>query len=183
MKRSIGKSMLTGEKLQKGFTLVEVLVAVVVFSFGLLGIAGMMGISVRNNHNGYLRTQANFLAENMMDRMRANPTAVWGGAYSGPAADGVTVCTLASPCNFNQLAAYDQENWARSLAQYLPAGQGTITCVANSILAPTIQSANAPSIWFPAPPYDGVCTITIQWTESNQDSSNSAQTLTLVGNP
>ena len=53
----------------QGFTLIEVLVAVLVFSFGLLGIAGMMTISVKSNHNGYLRSQANFLAENMVDRM------------------------------------------------------------------------------------------------------------------
>ena len=59
----------------QGFTLIEVLVAVLVFSFGLLGIAGMMTISVKSNHNGYLRSQANFLAENMVDRMRANPVA------------------------------------------------------------------------------------------------------------
>jgi len=178
-------------KSEQGFTLIEVLVAVLVFSFGLLGIAGMMTISVRNNHNGYLRSQANFLAENMMDRMRANPTALWGGAYDGLAADaGAADCTMTgsppstgTPCNYTQLAVYDMESWARSLAQYLPNGQGTITCVANSALSTLINSASAPSIWFPAPPYDGVCTITIQWQESDQTSNQSVQTLSLVGQP
>ncbi|TDR18424.1 type IV pilus modification protein PilV [Marinicella litoralis] len=177
-------------KKEQGFTLLEVLVSVLVFSFGLLGIAGMMTISVRNNHNGYLRSQANFLAENMMDRMRSNPTALWAGAYNGLAANGTTDCSLTgtppvtgTPCNFNQLAAYDTESWARSLAQYLPAGQGTITCVANSALSAFINPASPPSIWFPAPPFDGVCTITIQWNEADRDSAQSAQTLSLVGQP
>lgn len=177
-------------KSEQGFTLIEVLVAVLVFSFGLLGIAGMMTISVRNNHNGYLRSQANFLAENMMDRMRANPTALWAGAYDGLAADGITDCTMTgspptagNPCNFTQLAAYDMESWSRSLAQYLPNGQGTITCVANSALSAFILPASPPSIWFPAPPFDGVCTIAVQWNEADESSSQAVQTLTLVGQP
>ncbi len=177
-------------KSEKGFTLIEVLVAVLVFSFGLLGIAGMMTISVRNNHNGYLRSQANFLAENMMDRMRSNPTALWNGDYDGLAATGTTDCSLAGTppatgtvCNFTQLAAYDMESWARTLAQYLPAGQGTITCVANSALSGLINTATPPSIWFPAPPYDGLCTVTIQWNEADRNSDQTAQTLSLVGQP
>lgn len=179
------------KKSEQGFTLIEVLVAVLVFSFGLLGIAGMMTISVRNNHNGYLRSQANFLAENMMDRMRANPTALWGGSYNGLAVDnGVGNCSMAgtppatgTPCTFAQLAVYDMESWARTLAQYLPNGQGTLTCVANSALSTLINSAAAPSIWFPAPPYDGVCTITVQWQESDSTSNATVQTLSLVGQP
>jgi type IV pilus assembly protein PilV len=175
--------ILLKKKNEKGFTLLEVLVAVLVFSFGLLGIAGMMTISVRNNHNGYLRTQANFLAENMMDRMRANPTALWNGQYNGTAAIGTADCTLAQPCNFQQLALYDTQSWAASLAQFLPNGQGTINCVANSALSTFIASANPPSVWFPAPPFDGVCTITVQWNEADRTSDQVAQTLTLVGQP
>jgi type IV pilus assembly protein PilV len=178
-------------KSEQGFTLIEVLVAVLVFSFGLLGIAGMMTISVRNNHNGYLRSQANFLAENMMDRMRANPTALWAGAYNGLAADnGAENCsmtgappTAGDPCDYTELAIYDMESWARSLAQYLPNGQGTITCVANTVLNPAIAPADPPSIWFPAPVFDGVCTITVQWNEADVTSSQSVQTLSLVGQP
>lgn len=167
-----------------GFTLIEVLVAVVVFSFGLLGIAGMMTISVKNNHNGYLRTQANFLAENMMDRMRANPTGIWRNNYNGTAdPDGATVCTLDSPCEYSQLASYDTESWARSIAQYLPNGQGTIQCVARSGLSTLIPTANSPSVWFPAPPFDGECIITVQWNEADTNSTATPQTLTLIGQP
>ena len=102
----------TTNKKQTGFTLIEVLVAVLVFSFGLLGIAGMMTISVRNNHNGYLRSQANFLAENMVDRIRANSAALWRDEYTGTVTTGDADCTLEEPCDFAELATYDMQQWA-----------------------------------------------------------------------
>jgi type IV pilus assembly protein PilV len=168
---------------QEGFTLLEVLVAVLVFSFGMLGIAGMMTISVKNNHNGYLRSQASFLVENMMDRMRANPTALWNDVYAGQAAPGGVACDLANPCDFQNLALYDMQAWAESLQVSLPNGIGNINCVANRAIPGGIVAANPPSIWFPAPPYDGVCTITVTWDESNETSATDQQTMTLVGQP
>lgn len=181
MKHSV-KNIISRD-LQQGFTLLEVLIAVLVFSFGLLGIAGMMTISVRNNHNGYLRSQANFMAENMVDRMRANPSALWGGSYAGLATTGTATCDLAVPCTFNELAAFDMQSWAASLAQLLPAGQGTINCVPNAALPGVLPTANPPSIWAPSPPYSGICTVSVQWNESNEVSGQELQTLTLVGQP
>ncbi len=168
---------------EEGFTLLEVLIAIVVFSFGLLGIAGMMTISVRNNHNGYLRSQANFLAENMLDRMRANPVALWNGVYAGTASTGATDCDFTNPCNYNQLAQYDMEQWAQSIETALPNGSGTIVC--NDLGTNNIAtiSATAPSIWAPTSPYNGVCTITINWEESNRQSSDQQQTMELVAQP
>ncbi len=166
-----------------GFTLLEVLIAVLVFSFGMLGIAGLMSISVKSNHNGYLRSQANFLAENMADRMRANPTALWNDAYNGTAAAGPSVCDISSPCNYAELAAYDMEQWGESLGYILPNAAGTITCVRNGPIPANITTATPPSIWFPAPPYNGVCTVTVAWTESNRDGAADAQSLTMVVQP
>lgn len=168
---------------EQGFTLLEVLIAVLVFSFGLLGIAGMMTISVRNNHNGYLRSQANFLAENMLDRMRANPTAVWNGWYNGTAAVTSQQCTLATPCTYQELAGQDVSLWAQSLQVTLPNGNGTVNCVNNSALSTTIVPADSPSIWFPAPVYDGICTITVTWQEANEQSAEDLQTMVLVAQP
>jgi type IV pilus modification protein PilV len=56
----------------RGFTLLEVLVAVLVLSFGLLGIAGLLLASVQNNSVSTQRTAATFLAQDMADRMRSN---------------------------------------------------------------------------------------------------------------
>ena len=48
---------------------VPALIAIVVFSFGLLGVAGVMTVAVKNNHNGYMRSQAVFLASSSVDMM------------------------------------------------------------------------------------------------------------------
>lgn len=168
---------------EEGFTLLEVLIAIVVFSFGLLGIAGMMTISVRNNHNGYLRSQANFLAENMMDRMRANPNGLWNSFYAGTAAPGSTVCNLTNPCNFQQLAQYDMEQWAQSLSLALPSGQGTINCVINGAVPAISNAVTPPSIWAPGAPYNGICTIQVSWNESNRDGVADQQVMELIAQP
>lgn len=55
-----------------GFTLLEVLIALLVLSVGLLGIAGLQLTSLRSNHSAYLRSQATILAYDILDRMRAN---------------------------------------------------------------------------------------------------------------
>ncbi|HKE93394.1 MAG TPA: type IV pilus modification protein PilV [Povalibacter sp.] len=56
----------------RGFTLVEVLVTVVVISVGLLGVVALQVITLRNNHQSYLRSQATVLADDIVDRIRSN---------------------------------------------------------------------------------------------------------------
>lgn len=65
-----------------GFTLLEVLVAVVVFSIGLLGLASLQVMGLRLNNDSLLRTVAAIQANDMADRMRANVTATTLGATS-----------------------------------------------------------------------------------------------------
>jgi type IV pilus assembly protein PilV len=57
-----------------GFTLIEVLVAMVVLTVGLLGLAGLQATSLKNSQNAYYRSVATQLAYDMADRMRANFT-------------------------------------------------------------------------------------------------------------
>jgi type IV pilus assembly protein PilV len=68
-------------KRQSGSTLLEVLVAVVILAFGLLGLAGLQATSVKSNHSAYLRSQASLLAYDMADRMRATRSAAEAGRY------------------------------------------------------------------------------------------------------
>lgn len=65
----------------KGFTLIEVLVAVLVLSIGLLGIAGLQTRSLQFNGDAYYRTQAQLLATDLAERMRANWQASSTGLY------------------------------------------------------------------------------------------------------
>jgi type IV pilus assembly protein PilV len=57
---------------QRGVTLLEVLVSILVLSIGLLGYAGLQMISLKNNNSAYQRSQATLLTNDIVDRMRAN---------------------------------------------------------------------------------------------------------------
>lgn len=65
----------------RGSTLIEVLVAVVILSVGLLGLAGLQMISLQSNQSAYTRSQASLLAYDLVDQMRARRTAAEGGAF------------------------------------------------------------------------------------------------------
>ncbi len=63
---------------QRGMTLIEILVTVLVLAVGLLGMASLTVGSLKNNQGAFLRTQATILAYDMADRMRANSAeAIW----------------------------------------------------------------------------------------------------------
>jgi len=66
---------------QDGLTLIEVLVALVVLAFGLIGIAGMQASSLRSGQDAYLRTQAMAIAQDMADRMKMNWQAALDNDY------------------------------------------------------------------------------------------------------
>ncbi len=57
---------------QRGTTLIEVLIAVLVLSLGLLGLAGLQGISLRSSGNAFMRTQATNASYEILDQIRAN---------------------------------------------------------------------------------------------------------------
>ena len=71
----------------KGFTLLEVMVALVVLSVGLLGLAALQTATVRFNQNAYLRSQATNFAYDLADRMRANREAAIAGDQGGKRVD------------------------------------------------------------------------------------------------
>lgn len=56
-----------------GFTILEVLIAMLVFAIGMLGLAGMQGNALKDNNDAYLRSKAVFFAYDLGDRIRANP--------------------------------------------------------------------------------------------------------------
>lgn len=157
----------------RGFTLLEVLIAVLVFSLGMLGLAGMMVVSVKTNHSAYLRTQASFLAQSMADRMRANPQGVWAATYSGsyPAA-GSDPCTGGAPCSSSNIALRDKFYWGQQLGNFLPNPAATIACVPDpSVVTPNL-AAN--------PPFNGLCNMRITWGESNLVKGQQATPQTFV---
>lgn len=97
-----------------GFSLVEVLVAVVILSIGMLGLAKLQFWGVRHTGSAYFRTQATQTANEMVERMRANPIGVAAGRYSINGGDCAPVaCDVTWPncrdsaCTPEQLAEFD----------------------------------------------------------------------------
>lgn len=117
---------------QRGFGLIEALIALVVLSIGLLGLVGLLVQGIKTNHNAYLRTQAVLLSNDMADRMLANRTGVRNAHYnaidttaSSPA--NPSCVTTATGCTAQQMAQFDAYAWGRLLRSALPAGAGTVS--------------------------------------------------------
>lgn len=130
------KSMTTSRlrAVAAGFTLLEVLIAIVVVAFGLLGLAGLQVFALRNNVSAAQRVTASALTADIVDRMKANYEGVvagnyngtTGAAYTGPA---VSTCSeLNGACSPANLATTDLFQWQQRVAATLPGGTG-IVCV------------------------------------------------------
>src|SRR5688572_11833452 len=116
---------------QSGFTMVEVLVALVVLAIGLLGIAALYLNSLQSGRTAIYRTQAVTLAADLADRIRMNRTAQ--AAYDSAFADveaAVAACATTGGCTDAQLASTDLSNWKATIAQLLPNGQGQVVVTA-----------------------------------------------------
>ena len=111
-----------GARASRGFSLLEVLITILVFAIGMLGLAALQAASVRSNQSANFRTQATALAYMMIDRMRANPDAVNQGAYLAGLAAGDCA---ADPPDSPQ-AAHDIAAWRQQIACQLPGGEGSI---------------------------------------------------------
>lgn len=110
---------------ERGFSLVEALVALLILSIGMLGIAGLFVESVRSSRTALLRTQAVSLVADMADRIRAN--AVARGAYAtANYAEPVThdcapsAAAAGGNCTQQKLAEDDLARWIAAVRNALP---------------------------------------------------------------
>ncbi|MGQ0429588.1 MAG: type IV pilus modification protein PilV [Gammaproteobacteria bacterium] len=115
---------------QSGFTMVEVLVALVVLTIGLLGIAALYLNSLQSGRTAIYRTQAVNLAADLADRIRANRTAqvAYATLFADVEAE-VAGCFTTGGCIPGDLAASDLARWKATLAQLLPNGQGQVVVI------------------------------------------------------
>jgi type IV pilus assembly protein PilV len=161
---------------QRGISLIEVMMAVLIFSIGLIGLASLMVMATRSNHAAYVRTQVVFLANSMAARMSANPIGVWNGDYNStsyPVSSSSIGCGSGAACDAAELATHDQRLWSSQLKTFLPNPTATINCtgVGSAGYDPTPQLAMRP-------PYGGTCAMTITWNEQgagdNKGTGNDA---------
>jgi type IV pilus assembly protein PilV len=108
-----------------GFTLIEILVAIVVLAIGVLGVAALQTKSLSQGQGTEQATQAWALAYDYADRMHANPDAAYFGNYEiDPLAviTNTTSCTAAAPCLSQPLANADKYAWYTLVKNAFPAG-------------------------------------------------------------
>ncbi len=143
-------------QLNKGFTLIEVLVAMMILGIGLLGLAGLQMTGLRNNFSAYHRTQATQFSANIADKIRANEVEAKlfnNSTYSVILPEDAikkSKCLLyakVSACSPTDMAHQDLFSWHQDVNTILPSGLGRIS------------ASNA-----------GVFTVTITWDDNRDDA-------------
>ena len=144
---------------QSGFTMVEVMVALIVLTIGLLGIAALYLDSLQAGRTAIYRTQAVTLAADLADRIRMNRTAL--AAYGAQFTDTGTetaACQTTGGCTDAELASDDVFHWKEQLAQVLPGGEGQV-----AVTLPPATGEPASYV------------ITVQWSEVGEAAKVSFQ--------
>lgn len=151
---------MTHPSLQRGFSLIEMLVALVIFSVGLLAIAGMQTMSKQANFESLQRTAASQIAYGLLEDMRLNGDAIasylaaaglGGGSRGGEPAPN---CSGTSICNATQKAAHDLWFWEQVLDGNLEMNGAA---GAGGLVLPTL------CVTGPAGGGAGIYTVTVAW--------------------
>ncbi len=162
-------------RLATGFTLIEVLVSMVILALGLLGIAALQGISLKNNQDAYLYSQASALAYEMGDLIKANkvywspsniPYSVPTLVTTAPATQNPCPnCDAKDPCSPDNMAAHDYCYWQQKATTTLLTG--ATVGITESTGATSSCTGSAPSL----------C-LTISWPRIGTKKSSSSDTTT-----
>ena len=121
----------TMQKHQRGITLIESLVAIVIAALGILGILGVQMRTLTDTQTTVRRAQAIRLIEDLSERMKVSPNALlsikeYESGYSNNGSDlTVTDCGSAT-CTPAEQAKYDLKQWKTTVEQTLPSGQASI---------------------------------------------------------
>lgn len=147
---------------QHGVTMVEALVALVILSVGMLGIAGLYVSTLRAERTAQLRTQAVSLVNDMIDRIRANAQARAGYdlTTATPKVNNCVAAATPMPCTTENMAAEDLKIWTDATKNTLPGGTGTIAYTAAA-------SSGNPDTY----------AVTVQWNEPGDGPAGAPVTL------
>lgn len=130
---------------QRGVSLIEALVAIVIMATGIMGIVGVQLRTLSDTQTSVRRAQAIRLIDDLGERMKVNPSAStnvnafvmdWASGSSVPATSEASKNCATSLCNHTELANYDIREWKRSVERTLPMGN------ANTFLSTADASSN-----------------------------------------
>lgn len=113
-----------GRKGQSGVSLLEVLIAILVLSFGLLGMLGLIINSLKLTSSSNYRTIAAQQAYSMADTLRSNVLLL--AKFQNPTASATADCLKEAGCTKDQIYGNDVAMWANRLGSMLPQGRGTV---------------------------------------------------------
>jgi len=155
--------------------LIEILITIVVFSIGLLTVAGLQVLAKKSNYDAIQRTTASNLVSDIVERMRSNPQQLADyfttgvGAGSGNTALGTPTpnCSTAS-CDAGEMATYDQWQWEQNIDGATEQTAGGVNT--GGLVTPTGCVAG------PVGGGSGVYTITIAWRGLTQLSNPGTNT-------
>ncbi len=134
---------------QRGFSMIEVMVTLLIVALGLLGVSKLQAASVSNTQVSRVRAMLSLQAGSLAAAMHANP-AFWASGLAPASftvaaarvtdASGVLNATLpagactgtADACTPAQMAALDVQNWASHLNAQMPTYSGTVACSATA---------------------------------------------------
>jgi type IV pilus assembly protein PilV len=123
--------MKTTSSLQQGSSLIEVLVTILILSFGMLSLAGMMAYAVQLPKLSAYRATAMMLATGHVERMRSNIAGYTAGAYNETMSFGATPATSSCSypnCDAAAIAAQDRSVSSAEMRRELPMGTMRMIC-------------------------------------------------------
>jgi type IV pilus assembly protein PilV len=112
---------------QRGDTMIEVLVTMIIIAVGVLGAAALQVTTLKNLNSSHSASVAAIVTEDFSERMRANPTAALANNYVHAAAPGAFPDCAANACTPGQLATYDMGSWWAQLTAVLPVGSAAVS--------------------------------------------------------
>jgi len=112
---------------QGGFSMIEVLVTILVFAIGLLGVVSLQTTGMRLVHDSDMNSKAMMLASSMADKMRSNQAADTYIGIDATAANARDCETTTDPNQACSVAQEDVFEWNDQIAGFLPSGSGQVT--------------------------------------------------------
>jgi len=163
-----------GKQQSKGFSIIELLIAVLVMAVGILGIAGLQVISLQQNRSALFRAEATQMSNDIMDRIRANPTAIYAPVLIGAVPDSSARDCNSLECTPPQMAGFDIASWKCALNPENTDGDTYSICETLEITKTSVMSSSslpqgAGSVTLTATTYE----ITVQWVDDRAGNTKS----------